>query len=284
MARKPATKKAAPKKAATKKAVAKTNQSTAMAPIDLGADAGLGMENTDAESFAIPFLNVIQSNSPQVIEGEAEFIPEARPGMFVNSVTEELYDGKEGILFIPCAFRRRFIRWGARKQGGGFKGEYSAEQVEAMRIAGEVKDLNGRLYCPTEHGVLDPDISDNVKDTRNHFGLVWSEQIDGWQGVLMSLASTQIKKSRALMTMLNMIKVPGIGTPPTFYNVVSAVTVPESNDEGNWHGVKFTMHSDLGEDPEAYNQAKEFYKLISSGQAEVNYNTQSSAEPGEGQF
>lgn len=274
MARKPAT-----KKAATKKAVAKSTTKKDLAVIDLAADAGAGMENADAESFAIPFLNVIQTNSPQVIESEAEYIPDAKAGQFVNSVTEELYDGKEGILFVPCAYRRRFIRWGARKQGGGFKGEYTVEQVEQMRARGEIQDLDGRLYCPTEHGVLDPDISDVVKDTRNHYGLLWSEEIEGWQGVVLSLASTQIKKSRALMTMLNMVKVPNIGTPPTFYNVVQAVSVPESNDEGNWYGVKFHMHSNLADDPETYVQAKEFYGLIGAGQVEVNY--ASSAESGE---
>lgn len=263
------------RKKSTTKAVAKKG-GTDVVKFDFGDDVGGGMENTDAESFAIPFLNVIQSNSPQVVEGEAKYVAEARPGQFINTVTEELIDGKEGVRFIPCAFQRRFIRWGARKQGGGFKAEYTAAQVEAMREKGEIVELNGKLLCPTEHGVIDPDISDGVKDTRNHYGLMESDM--GWQQVLLSLASTQIKKSRALMTMLNMIKVNG-QTPPTWFNVVKIVTVPESNDEGNWHGVKMTMDGDLRDDPETYAHGKEFWSLISEGKVEVRYD--SSAEAGE---
>ena len=242
---------------------------TDVVEFDFGNDAGAGMEGADADSFAVPFLGAIQTNSPYVIEGEAKFIEAAKAGMLINTVTEELFDGKEGILFVPCAYQRRFIRWGARKQGGGFKGEYTAKQVETMREAGEVKELDGRLYCPTEHGVLDPDISDNIKDTRNHFGMI--KVGDTWQNCLLSLASTQIKKSKALMTMLDMVKYGGV-TPPTWFNVYRVTTVPESNDEGNWYGVKFTAEGNLAEDREAYDQGKSFHDLVAAGEANVNYN------------
>lgn len=246
---------------------------TNVVAIDLAADAGGGMEGTDAESFAIPFLTVLQKGSPQVDEDEGAFVKGAKQSMFINSVTEELFDGKKGLEFIPCAYQRRFIRWGAKKQGGGFKGEYTPDQVEKMRENGEIKEVNGKLLIPTEQGVLDVDISDMVKDTRNHFGLVKGKS--GWSQVLLSLSSTQIKKSRALMSMLNQIKVGDI-TPPTYYNIVHVTTVPESNDQGSWHGVKFHLMGDVGKDPALYNEAKEFSQAISTKKVNVNYQ---SSEP-----
>ncbi len=250
-------------------------KSTNVVAIDLAADAGGGMEGTDAESFAIPFLSVLQKMSPQVDEDDGAFVKGAKQSMFINSVTEELSDGKKGVEFIPCAYQRRFIRWGAKKQGGGFKGEMTPEQVEAMREAGEIKDVGGKLLVPTEQGVLDVDISDMVKDTRNHFGLVKGKA--GWSQVLMSLSSTQIKKSRGLMSMLRQIKV-GDLTPPTYYNIIHISTVPESNDQGSWHGVKFHMAGNCGKDPTLYNEAKSFWEAITAKKVNVNYGSSEEAD------
>ncbi len=52
------------------------------APDHFEADAGMGMEGTTVESFAIPFLLVLQSLSPQVDEAGGTAIEGARPGMF----------------------------------------------------------------------------------------------------------------------------------------------------------------------------------------------------------
>jgi hypothetical protein len=241
--------------------------------IDFGADAGGGMEGTDKDSFAIPFLRVLQKISPQVDEGDAAYIEGAKGGMFLNTVTGQLFDGKEGVVFLPCAFQRRFLRWAPRGSDQGYKGEYLPEDVAAMRESGEVRELEGRLYFPTDDGEVSEKRSDRLIDTRSHFGMTE----DGVQFV-MPLASTQIKKSKQLMSMLSAKKINGV-TPPTWMNKIRATSVLESNDQGSWYGVKFEPVGELT-DPALYAAARDFHGLISSGAAKAKFEEDAEADDG----
>ena len=66
----------------------KVASTTALALVSsLEQDAGAGLEHMDKEDFALPFLRLLASNSPEVSDVEG-----ARPGMFYNSVTGQLHD------------------------------------------------------------------------------------------------------------------------------------------------------------------------------------------------
>lgn len=241
---------------------------------DMGNDAGAGMEGADKDSFAIPFLTVLQKISPQVDEADAKYIEGAKGGMMLNTVTQALYDGKDGLLFIPCAFQRRFLRWGPRgTESGGFKGEFLPEVAAAMRQSGEVVDFEGRLYFPLEDGSVNPKKCDSLADVRNHFGLIYNPETGEITQVLMSLGSTQIKKSKQLMAMLSAIKVKsgaGLVTPPTWASMVRLQTVVESNDKGSWYGLKVTPEGFVP-NQEVYDAGKAFHDLIAAGSATVDY-------------
>jgi hypothetical protein len=237
---------------------------------DFMADAGSGMEGADKDSFAIPFLTVIQKMSPQMDEASSQYDPDAKAGMLMNTVTGEYYDGKVGVVILPCHYQRRFVRWGARDAGGGFKGELMPEAVAHMTADGTLHDLEGRLYFPAEDGSINPKRSDRLSDTRNHFAL-----LEGGGNVLLSLTSTQIKKSKALMSMLSGVRVKAPnGTavcPPTWANRVRVTTVLESNDQGSWYGVKFTLEG-MTKSAEDYAAGKAFYMSLREGRAgEVRY-------------
>ena len=124
--------------------------------MDFFQDAGAGMEQTDKESFAIPFLRALQKISPQVDEADSAYVPGAKGGQLFNSVTQELFDGKEGVTFLPCYFQRTFLRWAPRGADGGMRGEYSPEQVAQLRANGEVQEVDGRLYFPDDSGDINP--------------------------------------------------------------------------------------------------------------------------------
>lgn len=257
---------------------------TAVATADtamFAADAGQGMEGATAESFAIPFLSVLQSNSPQVDEASGAAIEGARAGMFYENVTGKLVSGKPeggGVRFVPCAYRRVFLRWGPRSgEGAGFKGELLPEEVAALRARGEIVEVDGRLYFPETDGSIkrgkDGSVqNDRLSDTRNHYVLLLNE--DGsWQQALLSLTSTQIKKSKTLMAALASVKMngpTGMFTPATFANVVRATTLPESNDKGNWFGIRMEI-VDRVDRAEVYAAAKAFRDSVVKGQVEVKY-------------
>lgn len=241
------------------------------AGIDFSTDVGGGMEGADRESFAVPFLRALQKMSPQVDEAQAEYVEGAKPGMLYNTVTGKLYDGKEGVLVLPCAYQRRFIRWAPQGEAASFKGEYTPEEVARMRETGEVQELDGKLYVPDSNGEVDDKKCDRMDDTRSHFMLVIDE--DGASQAVMPLSSTQIKKSKQLMSILSSVKVKGpngMVTPPTWSNLVRVTTVPESNDQGSWHGVKFTREG-FTQEADLYQMGKAFHDAIDAGEAQVKY-------------
>ena len=258
----------------------------AVAPADLmdfAADAGQGMENAGQESFAIPFLSVLQKGSPQVDEASGAALEGAKAGMLFENVTSRMFSGKDGVIIVPCSYRREFLRWGSRASGGGFKGAYSPEVLADMRAKGQVVELDGRLYAPEPDGSVNPEKSDRFNDTRNHYVLLMDTASGAWTEALLSLTSTQIKKSKILMSALASVKLKNAAgqlyTPPTFANYVRLTTVPESNDKGTWFGVKFELAGQV-ERNEVYAAAKAFHSNISKGDVQVKYEDTDSATPG----
>jgi len=251
--------------------------------IDFGADVGRGQEGTDRDSFAIPFLRVLQKGSPQCDETTSGFMPEARQGMLYNSVTQELYDGKTGLIFLPCVYQRRFLRWGPRGgEGQGFKGEIMPEAAAMMRETKVVVEVDGRLYFPMEGGEVNAKKCDRLVDTRNHFGLIYDPDDGLYERVLLSLVSTQIKKSKQMMSIVSAVKVNG-KTPPTWYNKIRITSVPESNDQGSWFGYRFANEGGITSQ-EVYGAAREFYAAVIAGDIEVKIDDAQEDVVGEGKF
>lgn len=265
-------------KTKTENEVATTaNQVLALSDDMFAADAGSGMEGATSESFAIPFLSVLQKGSPQVDEASGVAIEGAKAGMLWDNVTSRMFDGKEGVTIIPCAYRRVFLRWAPKgSDSSGFKGELSADQVAAMRANGQLADLDGRLYVPLADGTVHEKKCDRISDTRNHYVLLIDKTTGGWAQALLSLTSTQIKKSKMLMSALASVKLNGANgmyTPPTFANLVRFTTIPESNDKGTWHGTKFELAGRVDR-AELYAAAKAFHASVSAGSVEVKYEAQ----------
>jgi len=237
-------------------AVEKKRSTAVSTQLDLNfaADAGLGMEGADKASFAIPFLVLLQSNSPQL-----ETVEKAKAGMFINSVTNELFSS---VQVVPVAFQRRYLAWAPRSAGGGFKGEYSVAQVEAP--ANELKwkrDADGNMVMP-DGSVL--------KDTRNHFILLVNG--DAVHQALISLSSTQIKKSKKWMSRIQSIQMKDANgkpfNPPSFSHVYECTSVNEENDKGKWKGIEINLVGPVT-DKSVYDAAKAFHALIVAGKVEV---------------
>lgn len=278
--------------AGTKDVAIKDENTALVAPVDMGVmdfgDFGnAGFEGADKDSFAIPFLQLLQKMSPKVDEDHAEYIKGAKAGMLLNTVTGKLYDGKNGVLIIPAAYKRSFILWGGREGDGGFKGEFTVEEFEALsKDETKVKVVEGRAYVPDADGNINEKKSDYYADTRSHFVIILEE--DGSYGsAILSMASSQIKASKKLMTSLQQKKVStpkGLQTPPTFANIVRVTTSGRSNDQGSWSGVDFELVG-LVSDRNHYEAAREFYRTIVSGEMKADYSkagADQGAAPGEG--
>lgn len=257
-------------KTVNKPAPAKQSKALAVPATDLmsmmAADAGSGMEGTDRDSFAIPFIRILQQLSPQCTPGKTGYIKGAKPGMIFNTVTGELTDGEDGVIVIQCAYQRRFIQWGARSGGGGYKGEFMPEDIAARISEGALvkSDDDGQIYFA---GKTNAKKDDFFSDTRSHFVLVLTD--DGPVQALLPMASSQIKKSKQLMGILAAVRING-QNPPTWMSKIRLTTVAESNDSGSWWGVRVEADGFIA-DKETYEKGKAFHDMISSGKARVDY-------------
>ena len=250
------------------KTTAKENEETALSTeVDLAEDAGAGFELADAKSYSIPFLLILQGQSPQL-----ETIDGARPGRFFNTATKELY---ERCLVIPCHFKREFIRWAPRKLGGGYKGRFDAAAVDNRTLEG-LMEYQGALYMDVPEGQIPVDDEGKAKfdaltDTRSHYLLVKSG--DGtWQPVMFNLKSTQIRKSKNWLTQMRQIKVKNpkgeLVTPSMYSHMFELSTVKEENPEGSWWGVDVKLVGPQ-KDPSLRKMSKEFYDEICQGLVET---------------
>ena len=79
----------------TEKQVVKKEQATAVAEFDTSmfeADASAGIQNVSNEDMALPFLKIVSG-----LDGILDERDDVRKGDIVNTVTGEVYKGKDGI-------------------------------------------------------------------------------------------------------------------------------------------------------------------------------------------
>lgn len=217
-------------------------------------EAGSGFEEATSDSYAIPFLQVLQSGSPQCKKSDGKYIKGAEEGMIFNTVTQELFDGEKGLRIVPCHYTQRMVEWKPRDSGGGFVGEHL---VTDPVVNTTYKDDKNRDVLPN---------GNNLVDTRNHYVLVLGE--DGSiTPALLAMSSTSIKTSRQWMSKMQGIKIKGPNgfvTAPMHSRVYLLTTSARSNDKGSWFVPDVKLDSILT-DKSIYQAAQEFRDAIRAG-------------------
>ena len=251
--------------AGTGSEVAKTGAG-AVATFDYGADKGTGLNDMKGSDLAIPFLNILQSNSPQV---EANNPDGAKAGLLLNSVTQTLIDGKKGKGFIPCHREDLYMEWTPRDNGGGLVGRHAPDSKE-------VKDAIAS--SDKKFGKLKTKAGNDLVETHYVYGLTLDDDgaVDGF--AVVACSSTKIKPFKNWFTAMYMIK----GQPPLFAHRVKIVTVSEKNKKGSYYNFQFnplkgdTMSSliDPATEGNLLMQAKDFRDMVVSGAAKAAFETQ----------
>lgn len=222
---------------------------------DMMADAGMGMESADKDAFAIPYLGILQALSPQLDETDGAYVEGAKQGMLYNNVTGELHSS---VTVLPVAYKREILEWVPRSEGGGLAGRHEVGEEPPY----EVNEIGKWV---TEEGHI-------LTDTRMHYVLILMGG-DKFEPAVISMASSQMKKSKRWMTMMQNFKVEGENgsfTPPTFAVKYDLGSAPESNDKGKWHGWTIKTNSLLSEDEmNLYGASKDFHSAIQAGDVKV---------------
>ena len=223
------------------------------------ADANAGSQNMTQEDLALPFLKVLGQLSPEVNKQNAKFIKGAEPGMIVNSVTKELYDGKKGIDVIPVHYERQYVEWQDRGQSGN--APVAIHKADSDIVGTTTRDKSWKDRLPN---------GNYLENTANHFVILMGTTPST---ALISMKATQLKISRKWNSMMMGIKLQGkngLFTPPTYSHIYKLKTVQQSNDKGTWFGWEVSKIGAV-QDNSLYQQAREFADNISKGDVAVKH-------------
>jgi hypothetical protein len=193
----------------------------------LAENAGAGVANLSQDDLALPFLKTLSRQDAVLDE-----LPDAKAGDIYNDATLEVYSGDAGLRVIPCHYEKVYIEWAPRGTGTGaplniYRTQDSCPKVE--RNPDDNKD-----YIVDGEG-------NYLETTAQHYVLIVNEN-GGTSPALMSMKSTQLKKSRTwntLMTTVTPLQTSeGARPAPCFTHYYKVSTVKEENSKGSWTGWK----------------------------------------------
>ena len=224
--------------------------------------SGLGFAETTTQDMSIPFLRILGAQSPQVDESDGAYVEGAKGGMLYNTVTNTVTSGKEGMLDGPCYYNRRYVEWKPRTEGGGYVASYLPDDPI---VPTAVRNDKNEEVLP--NGNL-------LTNTAQHFVML----VEGAQysRCLITMSSTQLKKSRRWLSQMNAMTAMGKNGPytlPMMSQFYTLTTVPEQNDLGKWYGwaIARERQLDLSNDFEKslFDNAVAFAKSVEAGEVEA---------------
>jgi len=168
------------------------------------------------DDVSIPFLRILQALSPACTEGTGEYNPNARPGMFMNSLTGKLYG--RNIKLIPLKYERTWLEW--KPNRGGFVGRHLPETLVVDKTDFRTWKL------PT---------GNEISDTIAFYCLIADHIEDG--PIILSLSSSGIKHAKNWHTFILTNRAPDGKKAKFFSTVWELETVLNKGDNGSWYTI-----------------------------------------------
>ena len=226
------------------------------------ADANAGSKNISQEDLALPFLKVLGQLSPEVNKRDGKYVEGAEPGMILNTVTNEIFDGAKGINVLPVFYERKYVEWADRGEGKG--GPVAIHNADSDIVSQTTRDKSFKDRLPN---------GNYLENTANHFVILLG---DSPQTALISMKATQLKISRKWNSIMMGLKLQGkngLFTPPTYSHIYNLKTVQMSNDKGTWFGWEVSKVGPV-EDKNVYSIAKGFADKLDKGEVQVKHNSE----------
>lgn len=235
---------------------------------DMAQDAKLGGE-IGMKDIAVPFLYVLQTNSPQANGDHAKYVRGATAGMIYLSVIEKAFEGREkGILIVPCHYQRNLTEWKPRESGGGIVKVHEADSAILKQAT------------PNEKGIPALSNGNLLVETAVHYVLVSSGEPDTpWYQAIMPLKSTALKVSRRLNSAISVLRVPNKPdlAAPRFLYQWNMKSVKEQKDDQVWSSPAFALAGVV--DKATYQAARSYSMFVASGALQVTEPADDHAAP-----
>lgn len=247
-------------------------KSTELATYDYGSDGGAGFENQTSSDYSIPFITVLQQMSPQVKDPDDGGIEGARPGMILNTVTGEIFTGKDGIEFIPALTQHTFVEWVPKDAGGGFVAVHQIDSPVVAQAKANSKEF-GKLKLANGNELV---------ETFYVYGVVSHDGIE--EMAVIAFTSTKIKVYKKFSTTINMftVRLPDgrKQKPPLYAHSLKITTTKEKNTKGDFFNFSISpangnvANSLLSPSDPRFQAAKDCYDMVKGGTARASYETQ----------
>jgi hypothetical protein len=248
--------------------IAKTNTGLATTP-DYGDVEGSGFENQTRDDMSTPYLSLLQTNSPQCGDVEDGGLEGAKPGMFLNSATEELYDGRDGgVIVVPATTQHLYVEYKPRDEGGGFVSTHAVASDIVRHAKAEAVAFN-RLKSPEGNDLTEA----------FYVYAVVCEDGEPLGGIVIPFTSTKIKTYKKWNTRIGTLLVPRAdGTrrrPPMFAHQVRITSLKQENQHGKFFvfdlaPAKGTLVESLLEpDDPCFVAAQDLMNSVAAGETEA---------------
>lgn len=227
------------------------------------ADRGAGYENQSSDDISVPFIEILQAQSPEVQVDDGP-----RAGTLINRTTGEIWPGKDGVSFIPSTTSHELVEWVPREKGGGLVASYSMNPGSTDPFAENIRKTQplGKY--------TNPDNGNDLIETFYVYGIF----VEGDQShpAVLAFSSSRIKdykdwmfRARAIViTLPNGRKLTKL---PLFSHRYRLMTAAKENSQGKWFGFQVRFDGENAEssriapNDDLYTMAKQLNEDVSAG-------------------
>lgn len=214
-------------------------ENTAVSLADFGEFAGAGLETVTAQDINIPYIQFLQTSSPQIKKGSEKRIEGAEEGDIVATGVNRLYkvdnDGNSSLNISVVQKITLLTEWAPNR--GGLQGYHSLAKKDELHIK-KTKNQDGKdiLVLPNGNEIVETDYLFCVAiPTAEHETPFFC---------ILSMAQTKRTSVRQLFTQLMFDCQNAL---PTFAFVYTLGTAIRKKNEWSWVVPKFTkVTSDCG--------------------------------------
>lgn len=230
------------------------------------SDRGAGFENQTAEDISVPFIEVLQAQSPEVMVEDGP-----KPGTFINRTTGEIFSGKEGIVFVPATTHHVVVEWVPRDKGGGIVATYQLDDPLIVKVRAE--QPLGKYTHPTN--------GNDLIETFYVYGLFVDTETGASHPAVIAFSSTRIKPYKDWMFRARSIVIAlpdgrKLTKLPLFSHRYRLTSVSAENAKGKWQTLLVRFDGDnaeaarLAPNNDLYIMAKQLCEDVNAGKKQAD--------------
>lgn len=250
----------------------------AVAEYDYSQDAGVGLEG-GADAIKMPFIRLAQGLTPQV-----ETVDGLKAGSYFNTITNEVFPGDKGFVFIPVLLNEKVVEWEGETGKGVYVGSHDPESDLYRKAVAELPD--GIFSFDSAGKIIRPKTPDGneLVHTRYAWGILYNEATGDITPAGISFSSTHTnawKNWYSVVSTQTVVTPTGRTTKAPWAFGYRITSTKKSNDKGSWfvpqiafaNGGKAEL-SKIPSNSELANVARGLYTLIKKGEVDIDMSAQ----------